>query len=572
MKTLYGRPGSEPIEAQRIPKSEQKAAAGSGFGPDTVVTTAQRVTTRVDAGSAGDPRVVAPRAARDGSIALPTLRAEERLLLGLVDGRLSVRRLARLSGLPEEATLQHLQGLCERGVLVPVDKAEVTIVGKSGTPTVRLGPYEVAMRIARGGMGSVYLCRRAGSANFQRIYALKVVRQNSADQELAEESFKREVRVGALLSHPNLQSVVDVGTYQEQPYLVLDYVEGCSLEELTASGQRVPPGIVVSVLLDVLRGLQCAHDLTDDKGRALGLVHGDVSPPNIMVGVDGSARLADFGSARFTAQGESARRDTEPLGKPAYMAPEQLRGEALLPQTDIFAAGVVLWSALTGRELFAGESYEQIVENVLRGTIAPPSAYGAPACLDSVCMRALERSSEDRFRSADEMAHVLLRVAVTNDLIASPRSVGEYVRTEVGDTLLERRRKIEAAFQNAASAKVLQSDPVETTMVPQASVASDKDPKLSQTVLIPGREAATTKAKVVVRRPTRRRTAASVRAQRRAMYATVSVGVLLAAIILGFAFRIARAPRSLHRSEPPAAALAGTPAGVPAATPSAAKP
>jgi serine/threonine-protein kinase len=564
MKTLYGRPGSEPIEAQRIPKSEQKPAAGSGFGPDTVVTTAQRVTTRLEAGRGGsDAAAAAPRAATVGSIALPTLRAEERLLLGLVDGRLSVRRLARLSGLPEEATLQHVQALCERGVLVPVDKAEVTIVGKSGTPTVRLGPYEVAMRIARGGMGSVYLCRRAGSANFQRIYALKVVRQNSADQDLAEESFKREVRVGALLAHPNLQSVVDVGTYQDQPYLVLDYVEGCSLEELSASGQRVPPGIVVSVLLDVLRGLQCAHDLTDDKGRALGLVHGDVSPPNIMIGVDGSARLTDFGSARFTAQGEPMPREKGALGKPAYMAPEQLRGEALLPQTDIFAVGVVLWTALTGRELFAGESYEQIVTNVLRGAIAPPSAYGVPACLDSICLRALERSPDERFRSADEMAHVLMRVAVANDLLASPRSVGEYVRTEVGDTLVERRRKIEAAFQNAASAKVLTTDPVEPAMMPapQASVASNKDPKLSATVLIPGRE--TLKAPVVVRRPTRRRTSA--RAQRRALYATLSVGVLVAVIILGFAFRISRAPRSAHRIEPPA--MAGAPGSAQAPPP-----
>jgi len=154
----------------------------------------------------------------------------------------------------------------------------------------RVGNYEVATRIAQGGMGSIYVCRRAGEAGFQRLFTLKVVRQHSAQREEAVQSFKREAHVGSLLSHPNLQTVLDVGSYKDQPFLVLDYIEGTSLSELTSDDRRAPVPVMIAILMDVLRGLHHAHQLVDDKGARLGLVHGDVSPQNVLVGVDGGAR------------------------------------------------------------------------------------------------------------------------------------------------------------------------------------------------------------------------------------------------------------------------------------------
>ena len=446
----------------------------------TVFTLAPRVISRADPAVAeGGRELPAGLAVAGGTVVLPGMRAEERLLLGLVDGRLSVSRLARLAGLSEEATAQHLRSLCNRRMLVPVETAEVTIRGTSGEPFFRVGPYEVASRLGQGGMGSVYVCRRTGAAGFRRLFALKVIRQGSGQEQVAEKSFLREIRVGVLLDHPNMQSLVDVGMYKNQPYLVLQYIEGTSLEEISF-GRRVPPGVLLSILIDVLRGLQRAHEITDEEGRWLGLVHGDVSAPNVLVGTDGVARLTDFGSARFTGLGETGTPDPMTLGKPAYMAPEQVLLEPLDARTDLFAVGTMMWTALAGRELFAAEDHDQIIANVLRKEIEPPSAFGAPACLDQICLRALSRDRQGRPASAGEMAQTLLRIGVENDLLVSPAADGEYMRREVIDADIERRRRMDAAVAEAVSAPTSGAHP--TVVISAAPAPTEK--KFSKTILI----------------------------------------------------------------------------------------
>jgi len=231
--------------------------------------------------------------------------------------------------------------------------------GRSAAVPFRLGEYEVATRIAQGGMGSIYVCRRAGATGPQRLFTLKVIRQHAKQVAQVIQSFRREARVGALLSHPNLQTVVHVGTYHEQPFLILDYVEGIGLSDLMASPKRLPAAILVSILVDVLRGLKSAHDLVDEQGTRLGLVHGDISPPNILVGVDGNARLTDFGSARFSSEVRAPDAAPVLMGKAAFMSPEQLCADPIDARTDLFSVGVVLWSALTGQTLFAAESYDE---------------------------------------------------------------------------------------------------------------------------------------------------------------------------------------------------------------------
>jgi len=325
--------------------------------------------------------------------------------------------------------------------------------GKNAAIPFRLGEYEVATRIAQGGMGSIYVCRRAGTPGVQRLFTLKVVRQHAKQIAQVVQSFRREARVGALLSHPNLQTVIHVGTYHDQPFLILDYVEGIGLAELLASHKRLPPAIVVSILVDVLRGLKAAHDLVDEQGNRLGLVHGDISPQNILIGVDGNARLTDFGSSRFSSDARVA--DLAPLvGKPAFMAPEQLSAEPLDARTDLFSVGVLMWTALTGQPLFAADSYEQIVMNVFRKKIPPPSEFGAPACFDEISTTALSRSPEGRYSNAEEMANALSRVARAEGIVGSPYDVGQWVRREFAETLAERRRRVQVVFGGVGSAPV----------------------------------------------------------------------------------------------------------------------
>jgi serine/threonine protein kinase len=343
----------------------------------------------------------------------------------------------------------------------PVPVSDLAAVGGTESPVAsfRVGNYDVITRIAQGGMGSIYLCRRSAENGFQRLFVLKAVRQHSAQTEAAIRSFQREARIGGLLIHPNVLSVIDVGTYQDQPFLILDYVDGASLSDLLADGENTvkpPPSVVVTIFLDALRGLQRAHDATGLDGKPLGLVHGDFSPHNILVGTDGSARLTDFGSARLTALAEDRAEGGSPLGKPSYMSPEQLQGETIDHRTDIFSVGVALWTALTGQKLFTDPSYEKTVMNVLRKKIPPPSSLGAPAALDQVCLRALSRTPGGRYSSAEEMAQDLLQAAGGAHLVANPHQVGRWVQQSVGDVLAERRRRVLAAT-SAAPAPVRKS-------------------------------------------------------------------------------------------------------------------
>jgi eukaryotic-like serine/threonine-protein kinase len=311
----------------------------------------------------------------------------------------------------------------------------------------KLGRYEVVTRIGQGGMGSVYLCRQPGHWGFQRLFTLKVIREHAAGDREAMSSFLREARIGGLLSHPNILGVVDVGNYKGQPFLVMDYVEGASLSDLLNLPTPPPPQLVVPVLLDTLRGLQSAHEQVDARGTPLGIVHCDVSPHNIMVGLDGAARITDFGSARLSGQPIDGEHEELPaVGKPGYMGPEQLCGNPIDGRTDVFAMGIVMWTALTGRKLFTDPSYEQTIINVLRKRVEPPSVYGSPPALDEVCMKALQRAPEARFQSAEEMRLALHRVASREGMIASNAEVGRWVRRLFGDALEERRKRILSAF------------------------------------------------------------------------------------------------------------------------------
>jgi serine/threonine-protein kinase len=293
-------------------------------------------------------------------------------------------------------------------------------------------------------MGSVYVCRDTTQRDPRRLLTLKVVRQHAVKQELAVASFDHEARIGSLYRHPNAQTVIDRGVFEEQPYLVLDYVDGACFADLFTDETRPPPAVVVTIVLDILAALGALHRTTDSAGKLLGLIHCDVSPENILVGVDGVARLADFGSARFYA--EADRPQPFSLSKPPWMPPEQFTGDRLDSSSDVYSAGVLLWTALTGHQPFAAEAYDQTVMNVMGKKIPPPSALGAPACLDGVCMQAMSRFRDRRFLVADAMAAALRATAAGENLVASREAIGKWVQGAVGEELAQRRNLIASVF------------------------------------------------------------------------------------------------------------------------------
>jgi serine/threonine protein kinase len=306
----------------------------------------------------------------------------------------------------------------------------------SGLPVV--GRYEILARLKRGGMGSVYMCRLSGNAGFRRLFAMKVLHGHLAEQDDALEAFFHEARVLGGLHHRNIVGIADVGSRTE-PYIVLDYVEGGNLSELyRATPKERSPALIVRIVLDALSGLAAAHNATRETGEPMSLIHCDISPHNLLVGLDGTCRLTDFGIA-LTGQVDAAREVTR--GKPGYLAPERLLRSGCDKRSDLFSIGVVLYSGLTGLEPFAGETAEATMRNILTKTPLAPSGVGLrpPPSLDWVCMRALARDPASRYQSAEEMAEELQRIAERENLLASHSDVAAWVEHSLAPTLAARR-------------------------------------------------------------------------------------------------------------------------------------
>jgi serine/threonine protein kinase len=297
-------------------------------------------------------------------------------------------------------------------------------LAKYGEHPSSVGRYALFKEIAAGGMASVYLGRLLGTQGFTRTVAIKRLHPQFAKDPPFAARFVEEAQLAASIQHPNVVPTLDVVQEGGELFLVMEYVRGETLSQLLRKTRELPLDVTVGIMTGVLHGLHAAHEAVDHEQRPLGIVHRDVSPQNILVGVDGVARVLDFGIAKATTT-SSVTQDGQLRGKLRYMSPEQCLGSAVDRRADIFAAGVVLWEALTGRELFSGDDPAVIIRRVLEETIPPPSSLVrslAPEA-DAVVLRALDRARERRFQTAREMA-IALEEALP---AASPRRVGDFV-------------------------------------------------------------------------------------------------------------------------------------------------
>ncbi len=248
--------------------------------------------------------------------------------------------------------------------------------------------------------------------------------------------FLDEARLASRIQHPNVVSTLDVVKTRDELFLVMEYVQGEALSKLVRNaakrGERIPPPIVASVMSGMLHGLHAAHEAKSETREPLNIVHRDISPQNVMVGVDGVARVLDFGVAK-AAMRSGATRDGQMKGKLSYMSPEQLNGKEVDRRSDIFAAGVVLWEALAGKRLFAGVDAGEILGKVLASEIQSPQSIvpGLPDALNEAVMKALRREPEARFQTAREFAVVLEQ----SGPLATAHQVGEWVKEYGGEEL-----------------------------------------------------------------------------------------------------------------------------------------
>jgi eukaryotic-like serine/threonine-protein kinase len=344
----------------------------------------------------------------------------------------------------------------------------------------QFGRYVLGPELGSGGMAIVSFAMATGALGFSRPVAIKRIHPMLARDEDLRGSIRDEARIAARVRHPNVVSVLDIVDDADSVGLVLEYVHGEVLSALLRSSAArdtpVPIGVAVAIIIDVLHGLHAAHTAVDDKGVALGIVHRDVSPQNVIVGADGVSRVLDFGISKAEHRA-SVTRDGQVKGKLRYMAPEQLGGEAA-PSVDIYAAGLLLWEALTGRSPF-GDVVEgaHLIASVLTGVSAVPSTLRSDISpsLDALVSKALQTVPTRRFASALEMAQAL----EDTGLSSSRSAVAAYVQELAGESLAA-RGKIVALLEQGMPADDLTRPPQAEKSSNEAIVLASVDPAPSR--------------------------------------------------------------------------------------------
>ncbi len=297
----------------------------------------------------------------------------------------------------------------------------------------QFGPYLVYERLGVGGMATVHRALERGMVGFERVVALKRLLPHLAEDASFIKSFVREAKLASLLGHPNVVQIFELGRVGSEYFISMEYIDGRDIRQILRHARKVtgppPLGVVIGLLLQLCDALDYAHTKTDESGEALGLVHRDVSPSNLLVTGAGHLKVIDFGIAK--AQTQQLRTQTGKVkGKLAYMAPEAITGSRDLDaRSDLFSVGVIMHELLTARPLFASKNEYQTLLKVQRGDIMPPSTYNpnVPPELDAIVLKTLARDANDRYASAADLKLALLGVRKQLALATGVRDVGAWL-------------------------------------------------------------------------------------------------------------------------------------------------
>ncbi len=295
------------------------------------------------------------------------------------------------------------------------------------------GKYRLLRKLGSGGMAEAYLAEQEGHAGFARTVVVKRVLPHLIDQPEFTRMLVHEARIAARLQHDNIAQIYDLGHVGDTYFIAMEYVRGIELSTLCERAEErgrvpLPFGPVARIILDLCAGLQHAHGICDTLGRPLGLVHRDVSPPNVMITPEGVTKLIDFGVAKATAVVSETVAGAM-KGKHAYMSPEQCRGRALDARSDQFAVGILLWELTTGRRLFRRDADFLSMRAVVEDEAPAVSSLrpGTPERLDHLVARALAKDPDDRFPSCEELGDDLEDLSRRQGWDTTSRTLGKLV-------------------------------------------------------------------------------------------------------------------------------------------------
>ncbi|HEY0882226.1 MAG TPA: serine/threonine-protein kinase, partial [Archangium sp.] len=259
-----------------------------------------------------------------------------------------------------------------------------------------LGKYQLVKKLAVGGMGEVWLARQKGPVGFEKLVVVKTLLQHLREDQEFVNMFFDEARIAAVLNHPNIAQIYDLGEDKGEYFIAMEYVHGLSLRDVVVAalekGNGMPIALKCRVIADAAAALDFAHATKTPSGQPLDLIHRDVSPQNILVGFNGAVKLIDFGVAK--AANKLVRTATGIIkGKYAYMSPEQAYGKQLDGRSDVFGLGTVFWEILCTERLFKRDNETETLQAVVGAEIHPPSMLDrtVPKTLDPIVLKALTR-------------------------------------------------------------------------------------------------------------------------------------------------------------------------------------
>ncbi len=352
-------------------------------------------------------------------------------------------------------------------------KAEA--VDKIG-PGSTLGRYEILMPVAKGGMAAVWAARSKGSRGFQKIVAVKTMLPDVSDDPDFETMFLDEARVAARIRHPNVVEILDLGEEEEVLYLVMEWVEGETVGTLQRASKAlggIPMPIVLRIASQVCAGLHAAHELRDDAGALVDLVHRDISPANVLVSTTGFVKIVDFGIAKSKGRLHVTRAGGTVKGKTPYLSPEQLGGLAVDRRSDLFSLGALLYVLSTGLHPFRGDTELKTVENIALKNPVPPSEINPSlsAEFEKVILKALEKDPTKRFATAAEMQRAIDQVASAGAPVTD-EDVAAFVHSAIGDAASRRAAELKAAI---ASFDAAPAEPARPADAAAESAAKDAE-------------------------------------------------------------------------------------------------
>jgi serine/threonine protein kinase len=315
-----------------------------------------------------------------------------------------------------------------------------------------LGRYELLLPIAAGGMAMVWAARVKGTRGFQKVVAVKTMLSKLTEDEQFEQMFLDEASLASQIRHPNVVEISDLGEQDGVLYLAMEWIDGVPLNLLMKIAKPtggVPLPIAARILMNACAGLHAAHELRDANGQLIGLVHRDVSPQNILVTYDGVSKVVDFGVAKATAMGGGATVAGQLKGKVSYMAPEQVRGEAIDRRVDIFAMGIVLYALTCGKHPFRRENEAATMYTIASNEpVVSPRKFlpDYPVSLEAVVMKALEKNASERYATASEMQRALDQCFPVSERANTDEDIGTFINKLFGKKREESRAALAEAL------------------------------------------------------------------------------------------------------------------------------